>query len=73
MFSLFLVNKLVLSLITTQESSSEAQLTCFLDDILKAKSFISCFESHEEALLYCVPQRSEAVAREISTQAAMIY
>ena len=64
MFSLFFVSKLLTTLVNGQESPSETQFSCFPDYVSKEESFLSCFESDEEALLDCMRQWSESSARQ---------
>ena len=49
--SLYYVTKFIVALVTEQGVPAGAQIPWVPDEISKAKILLSCFESHEEALL----------------------
>ena len=61
--SLYFVKNFLKALVTGHKAPAGAQLPCLSNEISKEKSLISCFESHEEALLDWVCQQSETSAR----------
>ena len=52
--SLFFITKFLTALITGQEVPAGAKFLCLSDKMSKSELFLSCFESHEEALLDCI-------------------
>ena len=61
--SLFFITKFLTALVTSQESPAGAQFPCFPDETSKVESLLTCFESHEEALLDWVLQRLDSSVR----------
>ena len=60
--SLYSVARFLMALVTGQEVPAGVQWPWLPDEISKAKSFLACFESREEALPDWVRQRRDALA-----------
>ena len=63
MASLYLTNKYLITIVAGQEVSAGARLPYLSDEIPKAESLLSCFESYVEALLEWVRQSSEILSQ----------